>query len=165
MTLANLTFEHVDLVNRDLSGEKRKQRTGYTYNYTTFAIEIVDSELRERLLKDGITLWNRQSEPDRFFMDVRVSNKFGNVQIAEVFPDGLADIIPDKNWYVIDKLFLRGADVSVAIRRYQNPNGGETTAAYLKNMIVYLMDENEIQEVQEQDNDPIAQRIKNLRRG
>ena len=164
MTLATLTFKGVELVNRDLSGEKRRQRTGFTYNYTTFALEITDPELRERLLRDGVTLWNRQAEPDRMYMDVRVSNKFNNVRIAEVFPNGSADVIPDKNWAVVDKLFIRCADVSVAIRRYPNQQGGETTAPYLKQMLIYIMSDEEAQEAQEDmnSNDPIGQLIDGL---
>lgn len=160
--IADLDFFGVILRNRDFGGTK------FGENYRTFSIEVEDPEVQEKLQKDGMELYfarpQNNSEPPRAYMNVVVDNRYGDVQIALLSPDGSAVRLREKDFGAVDKAWITNADLHVRLNGWEK-NGKHGVTCYLKTMVAHLMSEEEQQEIKARrasERDAVMNRYKNL---
>lgn len=140
MKLFDLDFYDVQLVRRNLS------------EYRTFSVEIKDPTLWDNLVKAGAKVWqsnpSNNAEPPHNFLNIVYDNRYGDVQVAALTPEGVAIRYDDRTIADVDKLWIAGADLHVEVKRYTRA-GVDRTTAYVKTMVIQIMSEEEQAELKQ----------------
>ena len=147
-TLMGLDLYDVKVENRDFQGKK------FGPQYRTFAVTMNDSELIETLGKCGVEFWHttpRNDDPPRTKMNVRVDNRYGDVQIVLVDADGTPiKLNPDNpgDAKFIDGAWMEKAAMHIDVVQYTNPRtGAPIVTPMLKSLIAHILPQEEVEKI------------------
>ena len=149
MRIGELDFFGVKVENRDFQGKK------FGPDYKTFAVEITDEQVKNTLQTQGVNLWfttPRNDDPSRCKMNVRVDDRFGDVDIVLVDADDRAVKLNPNNpldMKLMDEAWIDGADMHIVISKYNDNRGNEHVTPYLQTLVARKLSQQQIDEIRE----------------
>lgn len=161
----DLDFSGARLLSRDFAGQK------FGPDQRQFRIEIEDQQLVEKLIKDGVNLWQPDrvdsDEPIRSYMNVKVSYRFGAPDIAMVTPEGNAIVLTEKTVDELDTAWIKNTEMHVHGSTYERM-GRTGVTVYLDTLVVWLMSNAEREEIVAENqsrSNPVKDRFRKLFEG
>lgn len=159
----DLDFKDAKICNRDFAGEK------WGPDQRQFQIDISgDPQLVEKLSKDGVRLWQPESQndidPPKTYMTVKVDYRFGTVPIAMITPEGSAIKLTAQNVGELDSAWIESSEMHVHGSSYEN-RGRSGVSVYLDTLVVHLMSKEEVDKRRSSDAarmNPVLEKYKDL---
>lgn len=145
----DLDLVDAKICNRDFGGEK------WGPDQRQFQIDISnDPKLVEDLIKDGVRLWqpesNNEVDPPRAYLTVKVDYRFGQVPIAMIAPDGSARKLTSRDVEELNSAWIKHSEMHIHGSSYEG-RGRSGVSVYLDTLVVHLMSKEEVEERRSSD--------------
>lgn len=159
--LVDIDLYGVKVEHRDFQGKK------FGPQYRTFAVTLDDPELVDNLARRGVKFWYtqpRNDDPPRTKMNVRVDNRYGDVRIVLIDPNGNPlKLNPDNpgDAKLMDEAWINGADMHIEVVEYADQRGNIIRTPMLKSLIAHMLSPEEVEAIRANStnySDPIREK-------